>query len=362
MNRPKIKDTHAPYRIEGGIIRIGGPVAGTAREITDKTGAIWELIQAMDGTRTVDEIAGGVRGRAPLLTAEDVRDAIGVLARKGHVEDAAGPAPALYAKTMARHAGDRHLYSWIDQEPRGNPWYWLERLREAEVTIVGAGGSGCAAAEALVRAGIGSLHLIDPDVVELPNLSRQSLYTEADIGLPKLAAAIRRLGQIDSACFISGEEIRVAGTEDMAAVAAECDVLLLAADDPAEIRQWCNRACWKTGTPWVNCGYCGPQVDVQSFVPGEGACQECLAAASAPHKPVVLASHPEDLTSRAIPPHPTCAVTAGMSGLLAAWHVTARITGVPVIEAGRSDILNMLNPGRTRSVTAVRQPGCEVCS
>src|SRR6476659_3383202 len=69
------------------------------------------------------------------------------------------------------------------------------KLGAATVVIAGVGALGSAMAEMLARAGIGTLRLADRDYLELHNLQRQSLYTEADIesGLPKAAAATRHL-------------------------------------------------------------------------------------------------------------------------------------------------------------------------
>src|SRR3954463_3502552 len=75
-----------------------------------------------------------------------------------------------------------------------------EKIRQKHVLIVGAGALGSASAEAIVRAGIGKLTLIDRDYVEWSNLQRQQLYTEldAEMKLPKAVAAKEHLRQINS--------------------------------------------------------------------------------------------------------------------------------------------------------------------
>jgi adenylyltransferase/sulfurtransferase len=75
-----------------------------------------------------------------------------------------------------------------------------DKLRAATVVIAGVGALGSSMAEMLARAGVGTLRLADRDYLELHNLQRQSLYTEADIesGLPKAAAAAKHLAEIKS--------------------------------------------------------------------------------------------------------------------------------------------------------------------
>ncbi len=72
------------------------------------------------------------------------------------------------------------------------------RLKNAQIVIVGVGALGSVSAELLTRAGIANITLIDRDVVELSNLQRQSLYSEADIGSSKAIAAAARLNKINS--------------------------------------------------------------------------------------------------------------------------------------------------------------------
>ena len=77
-----------------------------------------------------------------------------------------------------------------------------EILEKKKVAIIGLGALGSVAAELLCRAGIGSLLLVDRDVVEESNLQRQLLYTEKDLGKSKVSTAQERLQQINSSVNI----------------------------------------------------------------------------------------------------------------------------------------------------------------
>ncbi len=73
-----------------------------------------------------------------------------------------------------------------------------QQLEAATVLIAGVGGLGATVSQLLTRAGIGKLYLIDDGLVNWPDLNRQTLYSETDIGQPKLAIAKQRLQQINS--------------------------------------------------------------------------------------------------------------------------------------------------------------------
>lgn len=79
----------------------------------------------------------------------------------------------------------------------------LARLRRAHVCLFGIGGVGGAAAEALVRAGIGAITLVDPDVVAFSNLNRQLIATRDTLGMYKTAAAALRMHSIDPSCVVT---------------------------------------------------------------------------------------------------------------------------------------------------------------
>ena len=76
----------------------------------------------------------------------------------------------------------------------------LTKLRDAKVAVCGLGGVGSAACEALARAGVGKLRLIDFDKVDITNLNRQLLATRETIGLAKIQAMAERIALINPEC------------------------------------------------------------------------------------------------------------------------------------------------------------------
>jgi molybdopterin/thiamine biosynthesis adenylyltransferase len=194
---------------------------------------------------------------------------------------------------------------------------------------------------ALAASGVGHLHCVDHDKVELSNLSRQVLYTEDDIGQPKIEAAVGRLRRLNSDIELTGQRMEATGTADVLSLARDCDVLLLAADQPPDLRTWTNRACLEAKRPWVDAGYHGPLVQTGAFVPGEGPCWECTRLAVR-DRHAADGAYPEDAPERREAVwHAVGATSAGISGYLAAHLVIALLTGVPPVVPGRIQTVNL---------------------
>jgi molybdopterin/thiamine biosynthesis adenylyltransferase len=159
--------------------------------------------------------------------------------------------------------------------PASNGWQPIVKLRRARIAVIGLGGTGGTAALALAASSVGELHCVDGDKVELSNLNRQVLFTEADVGLPKASVAAQRLELLNSDIKITAAESLLDSEAGVRAVAENCDVLVLCADRPRAIVAWVNRACLAVGTPWIHAGYHGPVVTTGTYVPGRGPCREC---------------------------------------------------------------------------------------
>lgn len=354
MARPRVKAEHAPYRIGGGKIRIGGASYPIAAEIDDPAGWVWTLLVAMDGSRELSAVIDYVHRAHPELTEEMVRRGAEQLVAAGYVEDAVVRWPAgLTGRDLERYDRATGFFRWMDLAPRQSSWEPQALLRAARVTVLGVGGTGGVAAMALAASGIGKLHCVDPDVVELSNLSRQVLYTEDDIATPKAVAAVTRLRRLNSDIAVTGERLEARGTADVFQLASDCDVLLLAADQPLELREWANRACLAAGRPWVYAGYHGPRVQVATFVPGTGACLECVLLGNREEH---TTAGPNQAAHRAVG-----AASAGISGYLAAHQVIAMITGIPPVVPGRFDAVNLVALDAPFSITGTPRADCPAC-
>lgn len=369
MRRPRIKPEHRPYRTVDGHVRIGSVVHGIGSEVADPDGWVWTLVQAMDGTREAAEIVAEVSGSHPelRLPAPDIVQAMTDLAAAGFVEDAGAAPPAELSEwDRERYSRGMTLLRWMDLRPRESAWEPQTRLLRARVLLVGVGGTGGAAARDLVASGVGHLHCVDPDTVELSNLNRQTLFRESDIGTPKTEAALKALRALNSRTEITGERREVRGPEDLGALLTgdgpAYDVLLLAADRPAVIRRWANGVCLASGTPWAEAGYHGPLVSVGVFTPGRGACWECLRSAEVERRELRLApGQDEEVASPRMPWHPVNAVTAGLSGSLLAHAALALLCGIPPIDPGYRFGLNLMVPGDPVMERSVRRPDCPAC-
>lgn len=120
----------------------------------------------------MDQVVAKLVHRFPVKSAKEVRADLGTLVSAGYVEDADEPAPhSLTAREQDRYSRSRVLWRWMDRAPRVSSWDTQLLLRQARVAVIGIGGVGGTAALALAQSGIGELHLVDPDVVEMSDLN-----------------------------------------------------------------------------------------------------------------------------------------------------------------------------------------------
>lgn len=157
-----------------------------------------------------------------------------------------------------------------------------EQLRRSTAILIGCGALGSVIANTLVRAGVGTLRIVDRDFVELSNLQRQLLFDENDVrdGTPKAVAATRRLQQINSEVNVipSVQDVTSGNIESLCEGA---DVILDGSDN-FELRFLINDVSVKLGIPWVYGGCLGADGQTMTILPGKTACLRCLMADGPP--------------------------------------------------------------------------------
>ncbi|MFI6576368.1 HesA/MoeB/ThiF family protein [Nocardiopsis sp. NPDC050513] len=183
-----------------------------------------------------------------------------------------------------------HSYDPADRYSRHALFYELsgaqadqvqQRLSQARVLLLGCGGIGNLVAAALATAGVGELTLVDSDRVELSNLTRQFLFAEADIDLPKAEVLARELRRRDSTCRIRSITGEVTDEESLDAL-PEADLVLVSADSPG-LTDLVNAHCVTSGRVWLNTCYVndiavwGPLV-----IPGVTGCWDCRTLTARP--------------------------------------------------------------------------------
>ena len=140
--------------------------------------------------------------------------------------------------------------------------------------VVGAGALGNEVIKNLALLGLGTIYLIDLDVVEPSNLSRSVLFREQDGGQSQGRWSPR--GGPASSTPRSPSSPSTATSSPISGLGLFADVdLVIGCLDNREARLWVNRQCWKTGTPWIDAGIQEIQGVVKVFVPPDSACYEC---------------------------------------------------------------------------------------
>jgi molybdopterin synthase catalytic subunit len=139
-----------------------------------------------------------------------------------------------------------------------------QRLEAAAILVAGVGGLGATVSQLLTRAGVGTLYLADDGRVDWPDLNRQTLYTEADIGRPKLAVAKQRLQQINRSIRIELLQGRIDTSFKLPA-----DVSFVADCLDNYSSRFDFEACLPDGTFMVHGGIEGEQGQVLTLKKGE---------------------------------------------------------------------------------------------
>ncbi len=159
---------------------------------------------------------------------------------------------------------------------RGFDFDGQEKLKNARVLIVGAGGLGCAAALYLAAAGVGHLTLLDFDTVALSNLQRQILHTDRRIGMAKVDSAAEALSAVNPHVEITPQNAAL-DDDALGARVAQAGAVVDCTDNVAT-REQLNRLCFAHKIPLVSGAAIRMEGQISVFTYRDGEpCYRCLS-------------------------------------------------------------------------------------
>ena len=223
-----------------------------------------------------------------------------------------------------------------------------QKLLDAKVLLLGAGGLGSPAALYLAAAGVGTLGIVDSDEVDLSNLQRQVIHSSERIGMPKVQSAEQTITALNPDVQVQKYPVRL-GPENIIEIISGYDVIVDGLDN-FPTRYLLNDASVRLQTPVVSAAILGFEGQLSVFKPSDGPCYRCLF----PVPP------PAELA-------PSCGangvlgVLPGTMGLLQATEVVKLILGEGEPLIGRLLMYDAL-AARVTEVKVRRDPDCPVCS
>jgi molybdopterin/thiamine biosynthesis adenylyltransferase/rhodanese-related sulfurtransferase len=290
---------------------------------------------------------------------------------------ASGNRSALAAKTLKEQLGYEHVESmtggytlWKDrgyavevprtftpeQRQRYSRHFLLpevgvdgqQKLLDAKVLLLGAGGLGSPTALYLAAAGVGTIGLVDDDVVDVSNLQRQVIHTTASVGTPKVDSAERAINDLNPDVHVRKHQVRL-DASNIVDIIKDYDIVVDGVDN-FPTRYLLNDASVRLKIPVVSAAILGFEGQLSVFAPYEGPCYRCLFRQPPPAE---LA--------------PSCGangvlgVLPGTMGLLQSTEVVKLIIGEGDPLIGRLLIYDALG-ATTTELKVRRDPECPICS
>lgn len=221
------------------------------------------------------------------------------------------------------------------------------QLAAARVLLIGAGGLGSPAALYLAAAGIGTLGLVDDDVVDISNLQRQILHGTGTLGALKTTSAAARLTDLNPGVQVVEHRERL-GADNARSIIARYD-LVLDGSDNFPTRYLVNDACVLEGKAFVYGSIYRFEGQLSLFGAPDGPCYRCLFAE--PPAPELVPSCVDAGVLGVLP---------GIVGTLQALEAIKWITGIGESAVGRLLLIDALAL-RFREIAIRRDPDCALC-
>ncbi|MES2984941.1 MAG: HesA/MoeB/ThiF family protein [Pseudomonadota bacterium] len=223
-----------------------------------------------------------------------------------------------------------------------------QRLLDARVLVIGAGGLGAALITYLAAAGVGHIGIIDDDRVELSNLPRQIIHETGDIGRLKVDSASDRIAELNPEMQVTTYPTQLT-QENAAGIIGAYDLIADGCDNFAT-RFLVNATCMALGKPLVSAaiaGWAGQVMTIAPHLAAGTACYQCLV-------------NPEAREANTCRESGVIGPLAGVIGSMQALEVIRTLLGAPAL-IGRMAIYDG-KTARQRLVATTRDDRCPICA
>ncbi len=219
----------------------------------------------------------------------------------------------------------------------------FDRIRGCTVAVIGIGGTGTTAADLFARVGVKRLILVDRDFVSISNLHRQVLYSDEDVGLPKVDCARKRLESVNPDVKVESyrETFDASNAEKFASMA---DIVFDGTDN-FTTRLIVNDACVKTGKPWIYTSAIETYGEAKAVIPGMTSCLSCY---------ITMPTHAQPVCSEV-------GVFPSIPGMVSSFAFTLAIKLITGKEVDGA--LFFLDPwkGEMEKLSIKKNPNCKCC-
>ena len=224
-----------------------------------------------------------------------------------------------------------------------------QNLTKARIVCIGAGGLGSPALMYLAAAGIGTLGIVDDDLVSLSNLQRQIMHDTVSVGTPKTKSAQKTLNRVNPHVNVVRHTERL--MQDNATEILKNYDLVLDGCDNFATRSLVNQICFNLGVPLISGAITQWEGQVTLFDPSKGSpCYACI-----------FPKEPEDGLAPSCAEAGVVGALAGIIGSMMATEAIKHITGAGQTLAGDM-ILHDALWGESRKMKLTRDASCPVCS
>lgn len=222
-----------------------------------------------------------------------------------------------------------------------------KKLLSAKVLVIGAGGLGSPVNHYLAGAGVGTLGIVDSEVVEVSNLHRQILYTTDDIGKKKIVVAKERLQRINPDVMVNAYDLRIT-SENIMEIINDYDIIIDCSDN-FPTRYLVNDSCVQARKILVHGAVFRTEGQCMVVNPGKSPCYKCVFP-EPPNQEVVSSAQKQGVLG----------ATAGVIGLIQASEAMKYILKAQSSLIGNLLVYNTMNMD-FRKVKVSRANNCAVC-